>query len=179
VCFGEPVVTTLVCFISFCMRGYGCIERPAFPAPSLILGRRFLARLGRITPRERGAAFVSPPSARAARGGEGSGVGGFSGLDVHVTRGDTPTPDLESELRSPRTPPLRGGRGEEASRHCERSEAIHSFLMWHHGLLRGACHRAGVRPTRWLAMTLIGPRQTLNCHHPRRRVIQYSRGADD
>jgi hypothetical protein len=30
----EPVVTTLVCFVSFRTRGYGCSERPAFPAPS-------------------------------------------------------------------------------------------------------------------------------------------------
>jgi len=33
-CFGEPVVTTLVRFL-FCVRGCGCIEHPAFPAPSL------------------------------------------------------------------------------------------------------------------------------------------------
>ena len=52
-------------------------------------------------------------------------------------------------------------------RHCERSEAIHSFLLWQNGLLRfarndgvgdgllrGACHRARVRATRWLAMTV-------------------------
>ena len=51
-------------------------------------------------------------------------------------------------------------------RHCERSEAIHSFLLWRDGLLRfarndgrgdglrrGACHRARIRATRWLAMT--------------------------
>ena len=36
---------------------------------------------------------------------------------------------------------------------CRRNhEAIHSFLL-RDGLLRGACHRARVRATRWLAMT--------------------------
>jgi hypothetical protein len=31
---GVTVVTMLVCFILFRTRGCGCIERPAFPAPS-------------------------------------------------------------------------------------------------------------------------------------------------
>src|SRR5207248_7767603 len=31
---GVTVVTTLVCFVLFCTRGFGCIGRPAFPAPS-------------------------------------------------------------------------------------------------------------------------------------------------
>jgi hypothetical protein len=35
--FGEPVVTTLVCFFT-CTRGYGCVVHPAFPAPSLLGG---------------------------------------------------------------------------------------------------------------------------------------------
>ena len=34
-------------------------------------------------------------------------------------------------------------------------EAIHSFFARRHGLLRGACHRARIRATRWLAMTWI------------------------
>jgi hypothetical protein len=36
-----------------------------------------------------------------------------------------------------------------------RSEAAKqsSFILWLHGLLRGACHRARIRATRWLAMT--------------------------
>jgi hypothetical protein len=40
-------------------------------------------------------------------------------------------------------------------RHCEEQsdEATHSFLLWCYGLLRGACHRARIRATRWLAMT--------------------------
>jgi hypothetical protein len=33
-CFGVPVVTMLVCFLS-CIRDCGCGEHPAFPAPSL------------------------------------------------------------------------------------------------------------------------------------------------
>src|ERR1700738_5587612 len=32
-------------------------------------------------------------------------------------------------------------------------EAIHLSVMRHHGLLRGACQRARIRATRWLAMT--------------------------
>jgi hypothetical protein len=35
----------------------------------------------------------------------------------------------------------------------ERDEAIYSSLARRDGLLRGACHRARVRATRWLAMT--------------------------
>ncbi len=40
------------------------------------------------------------------------------------------------------------------NRHCEErsDEAIHSFPLLC-GLLRGACHRARIRATRWLAMT--------------------------
>jgi hypothetical protein len=52
------------------MRGYGCIEHPAFPAPSVNFGRDIRANLGRITPRERAVVFFPPPSARKARGGE-------------------------------------------------------------------------------------------------------------
>ena len=37
----------------------------------------------------------------------------------------------------------------------ERSdEAIHSVFARRNGLLRGACHRARIRATRWLAMTV-------------------------
>jgi hypothetical protein len=37
---GVTVVTTLVCSFLFCMRGYGRIARPAFPAPSVCRGIR-------------------------------------------------------------------------------------------------------------------------------------------
>src|SRR5580698_10827171 len=50
---GEPVVTTLVCFVLFCMRGCGCIAPPAFPAPSVIRGREFLQNSGEAAPRDR------------------------------------------------------------------------------------------------------------------------------
>src|SRR6266571_1578103 len=41
------------------------------------------------------------------------------------------------------------------NRHCERSEATHptTARKRKNGLLRGACHRARIRATRWLAMT--------------------------
>jgi excinuclease ABC subunit B len=59
-------------------------------------------------------ASSSPPPAREARGGKGSGVGGVSASPAdNEFAARPPTPDLESELRSPRTPPLRGGRGVE------------------------------------------------------------------
>ena len=58
------------------------------------------------------------------------------------------------------------GRERVFRRHCERSEAIHPFFTRQDGLLRfarndgrgsgllrGACHRARIRATRWLAMT--------------------------
>src|SRR5882724_11429425 len=49
---GGPVVTNSYAF-SFCMRGYGCIAHPAFPAPSIFEGGCF-AKLGRFVPRECG-----------------------------------------------------------------------------------------------------------------------------
>src|ERR1700738_463213 len=59
----------------------------------------------------------SPPPPRVARGGEGSGVGGGSANSRSLSGTESaeppPTPDPESELRSPRTPPRRGGRGAE------------------------------------------------------------------
>jgi hypothetical protein len=48
------------------------------------------------------------------------------------------------------------GRAVMSGRHCERSEAIHSSsFCCGYGLLRGACHRARIRATRWLAMTVL------------------------
>jgi hypothetical protein len=61
---GEPVVTMLVCFVFYCMRGCGCIKRPVFPAPSLWRARNFLANLGHIKPRDREAVFEISSSLR-------------------------------------------------------------------------------------------------------------------
>jgi hypothetical protein len=52
-------------------------------------------------------------------------------------------------------------------RHCERSEAIHSFFMPGHGLLRGACHRARIHATRWLAMTVDAVSHSRDADRPR------------
>jgi hypothetical protein len=42
-----------------------------------------------------------------------------------------------------------------ASRHCEeRSDEAIQFFLWRRGLLRGVYHRARIRATRWLAMTM-------------------------
>jgi len=50
-----------------------------------------------------------------------------------------------------------------------------SFFARQDGLLRGACHRARIRATRWLAMTGSGrTRHTLSRRRPRKRAIQYS-----
>src|SRR5881397_436811 len=49
---GVTVVTMLVCFILFRTRGCGRVGRPAFPAPSVSKGERFMHKLGRFTPRE-------------------------------------------------------------------------------------------------------------------------------
>src|SRR4030081_630049 len=66
-----------------------------------------------------------------------------------------------------RCKPIEASCGSGPYRHCEeptgpafgrpddklRDEAIHSSFTRRDGLLRGACHRARIRATRWLAMT--------------------------
>src|SRR5258705_685298 len=64
---GVPVVTTLVCFVSFRTRGCGCIGHPAFPAPSIVKsGETVFARLGPIAPRDREVVFGVAVIARSA-----------------------------------------------------------------------------------------------------------------
>jgi hypothetical protein len=48
---GVTVVTNSYAFY-FCIRGCGCIERPAFPAPSIFGVAHPCAQLGRIVSRE-------------------------------------------------------------------------------------------------------------------------------
>ncbi len=68
-------------------------------------------------------------------------------------------------------------RGRHVNRHCEfvrrsstseggSDEAIHSFFAQRDGLLRGACHRARIRATRWLAMTVSRCATPHRCHRP-------------
>src|SRR5438067_3528382 len=53
------------------------------------------------------------------------------------------------------------------------------FVVPNYGLLRGACHRARIRATRWLAIT-VSTRATFPIVVARLdRAIQYSRGACD
>ena len=54
-------------------------------------------------------------------------------------------------------------------RHCEeRKRRSNPYLrLRRHGLLRGACHRARVRATRWLAMTRRGRRRVGKAGHDR------------
>jgi hypothetical protein len=64
----------------YCTRGCGCIEHPAFPAPSIFLkARQILAKLGRVAPRDRGGTF---PSAVIAR----HRVGAFAPPDDRLLR---------------------------------------------------------------------------------------------
>src|SRR5260370_5384900 len=49
-----PVVTTLVCFVLFCMRGYGCGGHPAFPTPFVIWAHRSCTPRAQSAPRECG-----------------------------------------------------------------------------------------------------------------------------
>jgi hypothetical protein len=100
---GVTVVTMLVCFVFYRIRGCGRSERPAFPAPSDFRGREFKAKLGRNARRDREAAFENAATS------------------------------------------LRGAK---------RRSNPKSFYP-RDGLLRGACHRARIRATRWLAMTLL------------------------
>jgi glutamate racemase len=51
-CFGEPVVTNS-CAFSIRTRGCGCIERPAFPAPSVLSGTLFFNTRAQCAPRSR------------------------------------------------------------------------------------------------------------------------------
>jgi hypothetical protein len=62
---GVTVVTMLVCFVFYRIRGCGRIARPAFPAPSDWRVRKFLANLGRIRPRDREVVRSNLPSLHA------------------------------------------------------------------------------------------------------------------
>jgi hypothetical protein len=53
------------------------------------------------------------------------------------------------------------------NRHFERSEAIRSFFVRWHGLPRGACRWARIRPTRWLAMTADTVSRSRDARRPR------------
>src|ERR1700761_3126961 len=53
---GVTAVTN-ACATYHCARGCGCVERPAFPAPSIKSGRNFQAKLARNPRRDRGVTF--------------------------------------------------------------------------------------------------------------------------
>jgi DNA ligase 1 len=92
-------------------RGESLLGHPS-PQPSPTRGEGAEPNAGQ-SPRKTSsnAAAASPTTLSAPlpprSGGEGSGVGGLSARDAGSEFADPPpTPDLESELRSPRTPPL-------------------------------------------------------------------------
>src|ERR1700704_244672 len=65
-------------------------------------------------------------------------------------------------------------------RHCEeRSDEAIQFFCVASGLLRGACHRARIRATRWLAMTerLHRARDTRALFPPKHRLAFFHEGA--
>jgi hypothetical protein len=70
---------------------------------------------------------------------------------THRSRGISP---LVIPGRAKREPGIHG-----CCRHCEeRKRRSNPYrITWNHGLLRGACHRARIRATRWLAMTGVTP----------------------
>jgi hypothetical protein len=83
---GVTVVTTLVCSFYFCMRGCGCIERPAFPAPSdfrerKVRERKVLAKLARVMRRDR--ETVSPRHSGAMRSIE-PGISRFPDAQLRI-----------------------------------------------------------------------------------------------
>ena len=73
---------------------------------------KFESENSSVVPDKRAPLLISPPPTRpcAWRGGVGGG-GSAVFTEAAVPADRPPTPDLESELRSPRTPPLRGGSG--------------------------------------------------------------------
>src|SRR6202042_3387645 len=59
-------------------------------------------------------------------------------------------------------------RGVQVGRHCEELlRRSNPAFLCNSGLLRGACHRAGIRPSRWLAMTTrLGAFPPIPCQNP-------------
>ena len=122
--------------------------------------------------RARGLCSPSPRRPCALRGGVGGG-----GISASQTAN-------ESAEASPHPRPLpaprlaRGWEGSLYSRHCEErlrrsnpEKQSRIVSRRDSGLLRGACQRAGVRPTRWLAMT--GQESTIS----RRRAPEFCKNS--
>jgi hypothetical protein len=112
-------------FAQFCTRDRGCSAHPAFPAPSVLSRDTVRAKLRAL---------------RAARSRS------------HVC-GHIPS------CHRPGSPGQAGRRRVESWAHPSLRGALATkqstlFFWWHDGLLRGACHRARIRATRWLAMTM-------------------------
>jgi hypothetical protein len=87
-------------FILFCMRGCGCIERPAFPAPSAIGGRRPLHNSGAVR-REIARAYLSALRRASPRPGRTSG-----GTGTRVTSPPPHPTRSGSRYRTPGRPPF-------------------------------------------------------------------------
>src|SRR5215813_15162436 len=75
---------------------------------------------------------------------------------IVIARSDSDDP---STLAAQATP---GWESAEARR--AKAEAIQLSCRGEAGLLRGACHRARIRATRWLAMT-VGEIDSTSIHH--------------
>jgi hypothetical protein len=156
---GEPVVTYSYAF-HFRIRGCGCIGHPAFPAPSVLSRGKVDAQLGRYLrrgivetwPRVPGAARHEPTGRREAPPDDRLHEMMRCRTGTHLVRGTHRSRFCEAALHAASHP------GHEEAPHViarsDSSEAIHSFFVRLDGLLRGACHRARIHATRWLAMTV-------------------------
>jgi ATP-dependent helicase Lhr and Lhr-like helicase len=93
--------------------------------------------------------FFSPHPARAARGGEGSGVGGGSaGSDVRLESESVETPPTPDP-----SPPLRGGRGVKAAPTAQASRA--NFASAGRGVTRSrGLHTLYISPLKALAVDI-------------------------
>ena len=115
----------------FARKARGCGQHPAFPAPSCFRGRKFLQGPDAFAPRE--CAVVS--------------LRLFDSLNMKRRRYPSSSLQGAKRRRVRRSSMSEGGSNP-------------SLRLSRHGLLRGACHRARIRATRWLAMTTSDRRLT-------------------
>ncbi len=160
---GELAVTNARAYYQY-TRGRGCNGHPAFPTPSLFRGEPIMQNSGRSC---RGNAesyleIIPTPSSLRTQGPittDGCCCKGrlATSRNGGITRYGSPRPVRNCALGGDDGNP-RCLCEEQFDRRSSTSEdggdeAIHSFFTRRDGLLRGACHRARIRATRWLAMT--------------------------
>ena len=133
------MVTCSYAFL-FCIRGYGCAERPAFPAPSLFFEGDLDAKLGRCSRRGKAKLCVKPAPSLRANGSrecapddrlreaiqrltQNSGL-----LRSYAPRNDaTDIPQRHENPTQKRTPP---GGGNRAGPSCPGAAAAVRTMSW-------------------------------------------------